>query len=154
MQQTPSSACSLALGSNQLSFAGCRSLQPSLDADYNLLYTVTASAGQPTVLHGAIDAASLGWPTFWAGFGIPARPGHMLGSSAIIVQSCSTCASGSFLGSHCCNTCAAQPIRVMLTEHQPLLSLVYNWQCEKNDCTCLRCLHLCLTYHKHIASCQ
>ena len=101
--QQSTGPCTLSFGSNQLNFAACRNLKPTLGADYNLLYTVTsAAAGQPgSVLHGAIDAASLGWPTFWAGFGIPVTPCRMLGGSAMIVQSCSTCPSGKPQEGHC-----------------------------------------------------
>lgn len=95
--QQSNSTCPLILGSSTLEFAACKSLEPVVSSDYNLLYTVTTPTGQPgPVLHGAIDAASTGW----VGFGIPAQPGVMVGGSAIIVKACSTCPSGAAVDSY------------------------------------------------------
>lgn len=59
--QQSNSTCPLILGSSTLEFAACKSLEPVVSSDYNLLYTVTTPTGQPgPVLHGAIDAASTG----------------------------------------------------------------------------------------------
>ncbi|KAL3141585.1 hypothetical protein ABBQ32_004827 [Trebouxia sp. C0010 RCD-2024] len=95
--QQSNSTCPLTLGSSTLEFAACRSLEPVISSDYNLLFTVTTPAGQPgPVLHGAIDAASTGW----VGFGIPAQPGVMVGGSAIIVKACPSCPSGAAVDSY------------------------------------------------------
>ena len=59
--QQSSSTCILSLGNSTLDFAGCKNLQSAVSADYQLLYTVTAPAGQPgPVLSGAINAATKG----------------------------------------------------------------------------------------------
>lgn len=34
----------------------------------------------------------------WVGFGFPATPGQMLGSTAMILKTCATCGSGGWLG--------------------------------------------------------
>ena len=59
--QQSNGACELTLNNNTLTFAACQSLQPTLTADYNLLYTITTPADEAgPVLHGAIDAVTPG----------------------------------------------------------------------------------------------
>lgn len=47
--------------------------------------------GNGSIVTGAIESGN---PSYWAGYGIPSSAGSMIGTNAIIVKPCSSCATG------------------------------------------------------------
>lgn len=88
-QGNGSGSCQLSLGSRQLSFAACTSLH-SIAPEFELMWSLEPSGTSQKVLKLGLRAPAGGW----VGVGFPASPGHMLGSTAMILKTCTSCTSG------------------------------------------------------------
>ncbi|KAK9815929.1 hypothetical protein WJX72_012106 [[Myrmecia] bisecta] len=100
-----STDCSLNLGGSIHKYTACQAYgsdQGNTEAiDYHLYWSVVDLGNGSSTLDAAINALHNGW----AGFGIPDSSGGMLGGSALITKTCSTCSSGAsiddyFLGGY------------------------------------------------------
>lgn len=87
------SNCGLQFQNQELSFASCKSLTSDLGTDMNILWTVVDAGNGNSTLRGAIDAARTAGTVDWAGLGFNSKL-EMPGGSAMIVKTCSSCASG------------------------------------------------------------
>ncbi|KAL4443838.1 hypothetical protein ABPG75_011575 [Micractinium tetrahymenae] len=82
--------CQLTIDGRQVSFEACVPIQ-GIGRGYEVMWSLEPAKGSTRDLRLGLRAASAGT---WVGFGFPANPGFMLGSTAMILKTCATCPSG------------------------------------------------------------
>ena len=81
------------IGNEAIQLASCSDLSSDLGTDLKFQYTVVDEGNGNSTLKGVIDAAATSGSIDWASVGFqPAL--QMVGGDAIVVQTCSSCASG------------------------------------------------------------
>ena len=76
-----------------IQLASCSDLSSDLGTDLKFQYTVVDDGNGNSTLRGVIDAAATPGSIDWAAVGFQQEL-EMIGGSAIVVQTCSSCASG------------------------------------------------------------
>lgn len=87
-------SCSIIqIGNEAIQLASCSDLSSDLGTDLKFQYTVVDDGNGNSTLRGAIDAAATSGSIDWASVGFQQEL-EMIGGSAIVVKTCSSCASG------------------------------------------------------------
>lgn len=85
----PQTNCTLPLGANSLRFAACTPIN-GIGTNFALLWSLHIHPNGTCTIVLGLRAAAGGW----SAVGFPTTPGHMLGSTAMVLSTCPTCASG------------------------------------------------------------